>query len=110
VEIEIDGFESSCRYAPSECQISGFPSNPEQFDGRYKFMGLDDLGYPLYQKTNVRFSRFQAIKSLWLFVVGFSGPIFPQGITAMIMPNQPTYIVKKETYTITQKMILKFFF
>lgn len=92
VEVEIRGFESSCRFAPARCEIGGFGVNPEQFDGIYKLRGVDDMGYPLYQKKDVRFVKFQAIKSLWLFVSAFIGPIFPQGITAIIMPNQPTYI------------------
>lgn len=93
MEIEIRGFQTSCRHAPAKCEIGGASLDPEQFDGIYKFRGVDDMGYPLYQKKNVRFSKFQAIKSLWLFVSAFIGPIFPQGITAIIMPNQPTYIV-----------------
>lgn len=47
----------------------------------------------MYVKKNVKFTHFQAVKSLWLIVIGYKSPTFPHGLTAAIVPNQPMYLV-----------------
>lgn len=90
-----------------DCYIAGDNIDPQEFDGIYKFAGIDNLGFPLYHKRHTTFSQFSRITSLWLSVTALIGPAFPFGITASITPNTPTYMVCLQTAFLNVQMDIR---